>query len=89
MYIKVLLNSWRMTKFLVSMLSDTAAYMRGAKSGVETLLRKDNPNLLDVDGDVCHHMHNIVKKFCSHFNSIVEQDLVFNLLNPTPKLQRL
>ncbi|KAJ8017743.1 hypothetical protein HOLleu_44630 [Holothuria leucospilota] len=59
---------------LISVLSDSAAYMRGKTSGFETLLRKRKaPHLLDIDGDVCHHIHNSVKQFCSHFENTVEQ----------------
>ena len=37
------------------------------------MLRKDVPHLLDIDGDVCHHIHNASKMFCKHFNHDVEQ----------------
>ncbi len=57
---------------LVSILSDSANYMRGKKGGFETLVRQKAPHLLDIDGDVCHHVHNASKVFCSHFNRIVE-----------------
>ena len=33
------------------------------KSGLETKLREKAPHLLDIDGDICHHIHNTVKKF--------------------------
>ena len=49
---------------LISNLSDSA--------GFETLLRSSAPHLLDIDGDTCHHIHNSVRKFCSHFQSHVE-----------------
>jgi len=51
---------------LVSVLSDSAAYMRGCKTGFQTKLKETVPKLLDIDGDVCHHLHNIVKNFMSH-----------------------
>ncbi len=57
---------------LVSNLSDSANYMRGKKSGFEKRLRDLAPHLLDIDGDVCHHVHNIVKKFCGFFGRVVE-----------------
>ena len=47
--------------------------MRGKKSGLETTLREKQPNLLDVDGDICHHMHNAVKKFYLSFKNFVEK----------------
>ena len=30
------------------------------------------PHLLDIDGDICHHAHNTVKKFLSPFNKYIE-----------------
>ena len=47
--------------------------MRGKKSGLESKLREKQPNLLDVDGDICHHVHNAVKKFCWPFKKFVEK----------------
>ena len=58
---------------LVSDLSDSTNYMRGKKSGLETLLREEVPHLLDIDGDICHHVHNSVKKFCAPFNNFIER----------------
>ena len=57
---------------LISDLSDSTNYMRGKKSGLETKLREKQPNLLDIDGDICHHIHNAVKNFCSPFDDFVE-----------------
>lgn len=37
----------------ISNLTDSANYMRGKKSGVETRLRSSAPHLLDIDGDTC------------------------------------
>ena len=58
---------------LVSVLTDSVNYMRGNRSGFQKLLR-DNfaPHLLDIGGDVCHHVHNICKKFCSYSDQEVE-----------------
>ena len=58
---------------LISTLSDSANYMRGKISGFETRLRETAPHLLDIDGDVCHHVHNSVKKFCNHFEGYIEK----------------
>ena len=58
---------------MMSILSDSANYMRGKISGLETRMRKDAEHLLDIDGDMCHHVHNIVKTFCRSFNSTVEK----------------
>ena len=57
----------------MSSLSDSAAYMRGCKSGFETLLRIKVPHLLDIGGDTCHNVHNVVKRFCGHFGRYVEE----------------
>ena len=74
---------------VVSSLSDSAAYMRGVNSGFETRLRNANPHLLDVDGDICHHMHNCARKFCSHFDNYVEFfcDDLYNDFKYSPDLR--
>ena len=58
---------------LISNLSDSTNYMRGKISGFETLLRKEVPHLLNIDGDTCHHAHNSVKKFIAPFGRYIEQ----------------
>jgi hypothetical protein len=30
------------------------------------------PGLLDIDGDICHHLHNASKKLCDPFGYWVE-----------------
>jgi len=57
---------------LISNLCDSTNYMRGKKAGFETLLRNHAVHMLDIDGDTCHHMHNIVKKFLSPFEKYIE-----------------
>ena len=52
---------------LVSCLMDSCNVMRGSKNGVEEKLRTQAPHLLDIDGDICHHIHNASKKFCEPF----------------------
>ena len=55
--------------------------MRGSKTGLEVRIRNEkNPGLLDIDRDICHHIHNASKKFCSSFGEHVENlfDDVFN-----------
>ena len=43
---------------------DSCDVMRGVKNGFETKSRDQvAPNLLDIDGDACHHIHNAAKKF--------------------------
>jgi hypothetical protein len=58
---------------LISILSDSTNYMRGKINGFETKLREKAPHLLDIDGDICHHVHNCVSKFCKHFDNVIEQ----------------
>ena len=55
----------------MSVLSDSAAYMWGKDSGVE--IRLQVPHLLNIDGEVCHHQHNIVKEFAKPFEKHVEK----------------
>ena len=58
---------------LVSLMLDSCAVMRGSKSGLETRIRnKHCPGLLDVDGDSCHHIHNVAKKFVAPFDNYLE-----------------
>ena len=39
---------------IVSVLMDNCSTMRGVRGGVETLVRKKNPNLMDISGDTVH-----------------------------------
>lgn len=58
---------------LISILMDSCAVMRGSKNGLEKLIRdRRAPQMLDIDGDSCHHIHNPSKKFCSPFEHWVE-----------------
>jgi 6-phosphogluconolactonase/glucosamine-6-phosphate isomerase/deaminase len=52
---------------LVSMLMDSCAVMRGSKNGLEKKIREKAPKMVDIDGDICHHIHNASKKFCQPF----------------------
>lgn len=65
----------------MSILMDSCNVMRGSKTGLETRIRREKaPHLLDVDGDVCHHVHNAAKAFCKPFNNFIEQ-LYIDLFN--------
>jgi hypothetical protein len=57
---------------IISCLLDNCNTMRGCKAGLETLLRKSNPKLLDIHGDTVHIVHNAAKKFFSHFEGYIE-----------------
>ena len=47
---------------------------QGKNSGVEKRIR-DNKchSLLDIDGESCHKMHGVAKKFCDTFKNILEK----------------
>ena len=37
------------------------------------MLRSKAPQLLDIDGGACHHIHNTVKQLCKPFKCFVEK----------------
>ena len=46
--------------------------MRGSKSGLEKRLRDSVAlDLLDIDGGICHYIHDIVKKFTTTFGDFL------------------
>ena len=60
--------SW---KKLIALLADSTNTMRGKISGIEALIRtRDASHLLDIDGESCHHMDNVVKKLTSFLTII-------------------
>ena len=47
----------------MSVLMDSCNVMRGSKNGVEIKIRSNKAeHLLDIDGDTCHHIHNVSLK---------------------------
>ena len=53
---------------------DPCSVMRGSKSGLEKHLRDSVAlHLLDTDGAICHHIHNIVKEFTIRFGNFLEK----------------
>uniref|UniRef100_A0A8W8NXF2 Uncharacterized protein n=1 Tax=Magallana gigas TaxID=29159 RepID=A0A8W8NXF2_MAGGI len=47
--------------------------MRGSKNGLEKKIRDSRAQgLLDIDGDICHHLQNASKKLCAPFDYWVE-----------------
>ena len=58
---------------LVFSVSDSTNYMRGKKSGLEKWLRDKAPQLLNVDSECCHYVHNSIKVFCQSFDNLVEK----------------
>ena len=65
---------------LVSMLMDSCAVMRGSKNGLEKKIREKAPKMVDIDGDICHHIHNASTTFCQPFKYWIE-DLFNQLYN--------
>lgn len=61
MILKVLQDNNMCRNKLLAVLMDSCSVMHGSKSGVEVRLREECPNLLDIDGDSCHHAHNASK----------------------------
>ena len=57
----------------IAVMSDSASVMRGQKGGVISILKKDNPNLLDVGGCSMHHVHNSVEKAMSSLGEELEE----------------
>ncbi|XP_059386115.1 uncharacterized protein LOC132120909 [Carassius carassius] len=52
---------------------ESCAVMRGSKNGLGKKIRDHRaPQLLDIDGDSCHHLHNSSKKLCCPFERWVE-----------------
>lgn len=56
----------------ISVLMDNCNVMRGKKSGVERLIRKENPALLDISGDTVHMASNAAKALFAPFAGFVE-----------------
>ena len=46
-------------EYPISMLGDSAVYMRGKCSGVETRIRESAYHLLDIDGGMCHKFQKL------------------------------
>ncbi|KAK6167395.1 hypothetical protein SNE40_021431 [Patella caerulea] len=77
-------------KNLRSVLMDSCNVMRGSKAGLEVRLRSEKAaHLLDIDGDVCRHVHNAAKAFCKPFKWSVEQlyNDLFNDFKWSPDLR--
>ena len=54
-------------------LMDSCIVMQGSKNGLQKKLRETVcPNLLDIDGDSCHHIHNGYKVFTEVFGKHFE-----------------
>ena len=60
-------------KNIVSCLMDNCNVMRGEKKGVEAILRRKNPDLLDIHGDTVHIVSNAAKSLCVPFESYAEE----------------
>ena len=61
-------------KNLLAVLMDSCAVMRGCKTGLEKRLHDGPvPHLFHIDGELCHHIHNIIKKFFNNFENYLEK----------------
>ena len=69
-----LFNTYNLSwKPVISIMMDSCAVIIGSK-GLETrIMRELAPHLLDVDGDVCHHVHNASKRLCAPFEPWTEK----------------
>ena len=47
--------------------------MKRKRGWLEKLLRSKALQLLDIDGNICHHIHKTVKQFCKPFECFVEK----------------
>ncbi len=69
-----ILQSYSLTwNQVVGILLDNCSVMRGEKSVVETLVRRENPSLLDISGDTVHMVSNSAKALLNPFQGFVEQ----------------
>ncbi|GBL77986.1 hypothetical protein AVEN_143306-1 [Araneus ventricosus] len=51
---------------------DPCSVMRGENAGLEVKIRSQRLNILDIDGDSFHHVHNVAKQFPKPFGMQVE-----------------
>ena len=59
---------------LLAILMNSCSVMRESKSGLEKHLRDSiAPHLLAIDGEICHHIHDIVKKFMTTLGNFLEK----------------
>lgn len=58
---------------VISCLTDSASYMAGNRTGFLKRMMDVCPNMIDIDNDICHHVHNCVKLFCSNFDHTLEK----------------
>ena len=76
---------------IVSVLMDNCSTMRGIRGGVETLIRKKNPYLLDVSGDTVHMVNNVAKTLLNCVDKTVPSfamDLFYDI-EESPKVQEI
>lgn len=76
---------------VVSVLMDNCSTMRGVKSGVETLIREKNENLLDVSGDTVHMINNVAKTLLNNVDENVQllcSDVYYDI-EESPKVKEI
>ena len=68
-------------KNLLATLIGSCNVMRGSKNALEKQIKEKRPaKLLDIDGDSCHHIHDVAEKFKKHFDANLEL-LFINIYN--------
>ena len=61
-------------KNLLAVPMDSCAMMRGCKTGLEKRPYDSSvPHVLDFNYYLCHHIHNIIKKFLNNFENYLEK----------------
>lgn len=76
---------------VLSVLMDNCATMRGVRGGVEALIRKKNPNLLDISGDTIHMVNNVAKTLLSNVDSAIQDFCgdIFYDIEESPKVREI
>ena len=63
---------------LMTILSDSAAYMRGKANGFQAKMKENAQHIVDIDGDLCHHIHNVVKMFAKNVDPDMHLSRLFD-----------
>lgn len=72
---------------VIGAMMDNCNVMRGQRNGVEALIKRKNPNHLDIHGDTVHIVNNAAKALVKPFHQYVEQitDDIFYDIQHQPK----
>lgn len=64
---------------MVSCLMDNCYKMHGYRGGVETLIRRENPHLLDICGDVAHNSAKLCFQKFDNLNESLLSDIYYDI----------